>query len=91
VSLAKVVLICVAVVVLAMILAECDQAHDLSAQEQVTAETGARRTLTLFESCSGRDSDGDGYVTCSGREKPGSEVVTLLCSYKNSSVGCKRK
>ena len=90
-SLAKVVLICVTVITLAMVLAGCDPAHDLSAQEQVTAETGARRTLPVFETCSGRDSDGDGYVTCSGRDKAGQEVVTLLCAYKNSSVGCKRK
>lgn len=78
-------------VIASVSLASCDKAHDLTSAEQITAETGARRTLSVFQSCSGRDSDGDGYVTCEGRERPDTPVVSLLCAYKNNSVGCKRK
>jgi hypothetical protein len=76
---------------LSLLLAGCDPSIDLNSAQQIAAETGARRTLAHFETCSGRDSDGDGYVTCSGRETKEGPVVTLLCSYKNNAIGCKRK
>jgi len=79
------------ILALGLLLLGCEKAHDLTAAEQITAETGARRALPVFQSCSGRDSDGDGYVTCEGREKEGAPVVSLLCAYTGASVGCKRK
>ena len=45
-----------------------------------------------FSSCSGQDSDGDGYVTCGyipPTAKQGEPPRQILCSY--SSPGCKEK
>jgi hypothetical protein len=74
-------------------LAACEP-YQLSRPEQNTAEIGARqyaeRLGYQFIGCSGQDSDGDSYVTCSLSNKS-NNPVPLLCSYANSSAGCKLK
>lgn len=82
--------------VLSLGLAGCgDKGHELNSTEKNTAEIGARqfaeRSKFEFISCSGSDSDGDGYVTCSIKDLKSSLMTNLLCSYRNSSVGCKSK
>jgi len=77
----------------ACVLAACE--HDLSPQEQQTAELGARafadRSASSYVGCSGRDSDSDGYVTCSIKANaPPSTVTEVLCAYKGQP-GCKSK
>lgn len=67
--------------------------YQLTPDEQGRAELGARdfaeRSGGSFISCSGQDSDKDGYVTCSTNLKNG-EGAELVCSY-GTVRGCKRK
>jgi len=76
-------------------LAACERTHDLSPQEQQTAELGARgfadRAASTYVGCSGRDSDNDGYVTCSiMANAPPRATSEILCSYRGTP-GCKSK
>jgi hypothetical protein len=65
--------------------------HPLNEDEAMKAEAGARdfaeRSGGKFISCSGEDSDKDGYVTCTVKVDSGTQDI--LCSYK--SRGCKSK
>lgn len=65
----------------------------LSEQQLRNAELGAVRYLNQFQadyaSCSGQDSDNDGYVTCTGKSRVGNGAVEIFCSY--DTAGCKRK
>lgn len=77
------------------ILAGCGP-YQLTEAEQTATELGARDFAEpaggTYVSCSGQDSDGDGYVTCSVslKDASGKAVETdLACSYR--SRGCKRK
>lgn len=76
----------------ALTLAACGS-YQLNPAEQSTAELGARdyaeRAGGSFISCSGQDSDRDGYVTCGAALKTG--PLDLVCSYKDNARGCKRK
>lgn len=82
---------------LTLLLAGCK--HELSSDERGVAEHGAlmyaNSTGAKFGSCSGLDSDGDGYVTCSVDYPPSqagarSENREIVCSY-GGSPGCKTK
>lgn len=67
--------------------------YALDTAERSTAELGARdyaeRAGGSFISCSGQDSDRDGYVTCGVKLQTGPQ--DLVCSYKANARGCKRK
>lgn len=72
--------------------------YNLTPDEQGRSELGARdfseRSGGSFISCSGQDSDKDGYVTCSVNVKNGSGQIVetdLLCAYSGTARGCKRK
>jgi hypothetical protein len=73
-------------------LAACDNSYDLTEAERAQTELGARefadKTKGTFVSCSGRDSDGDKYVTCSVTD-PAGATKELLCGFK--ARGCKSK
>ena len=64
----------------------------LTEQQRQTAEIGARdfadRSGGRFVSCSGQDSDGDGYVTCA-IQTAAAASEDIVCAY--ASRGCKRK
>lgn len=67
-------------------------AYSLTTGESGIAQLGAMKYAqalggTLL-SCSGQDSDDDGYVTCTVKQSD-QIVKALLCSYK--SEGCKDK
>ena len=72
-------------------LVACGGAHALSDAEQTNAELGARsyaeRVEGSFVSCSGQDSDRDGYVSCdvTGASGP----IAIACAYETR--GCKTK
>ena len=72
-------------------LAACGGAYALTDAEQTNAELGARsyaeRVEGAYVSCSGSDSDGDGYVSCDVRTDGG--VVGIACAYETR--GCKAK
>ncbi len=65
--------------------------YALNEEESLKAEAGARdfaeRSGGKYISCSGQDSDKDGYVTCTVKVDDGTKDVT--CGYK--SRGCKSK
>ena len=72
-------------------LAACGESqHALTNEEQATAELGARRAMATVQTCSGLDSDNDGYVTCSGKNADGSPA-SMVCSYRKGAAGCKSK
>ena len=75
----------------AFALTACGGPYQLTQQESGTAELGAvkysQNANAKFLSCSGLDSDQDGYVTCTV-DKAGVEE-SLACSYQ--SQGCKQK
>ncbi|MEW6256920.1 MAG: hypothetical protein AB1592_13275 [Pseudomonadota bacterium] len=81
-----------AAVLAALLVAGCGP-YQLTPAEQSTAELGARdfaeRSGGNFVSCSGQDSDSDGYVTCAVSIK--STPTDLVCAYKANARGCKRK
>jgi hypothetical protein len=65
--------------------------YALNEEESLKAEAGARdfaeRSGGKFISCSGQDSESDGYVTCTVKEDTGTKDIT--CAYKTR--GCKGK
>lgn len=75
----------------ALTLAGCQ--HDLNNDEMMRAELGARSYAQItgadFASCSGLDSDDDGYTTCVIQPKAGGEPREIVCSYR--AKGCKAK
>jgi len=80
------------IILLPLALAACDNSYDLTEQERAQTELGARefaeKTNGKFVSCSGKDSDGDDYVTCTVTD-PAGTTKELLCGFK--SRGCKGK
>lgn len=72
-------------------LASCSGPYALNEEEMLKAEAGARdfaeRSGGKYISCSGQDSDKDGYVTCIVRLDNSSQEIT--CAYK--ARGCKIK
>lgn len=81
-------------------LAGCGGPYALTDAEKTTAELGARdyadRDRARFVSCSGQDSDRDGYITCTiahagAAAADAGRNEDVLCSYKNGARGCKRK
>lgn len=76
----------------ALLVAACGP-YQLTPAEQSTAELGARdyaeRSGGSYVSCSGQDSDKDGYVTCAVSIK--STPTDLVCAYQGNARGCKRK
>ncbi|TXM69604.1 hypothetical protein [Methylobacterium sp. WL120] len=88
-----------AVVGMALALGACKT--ELDSKQKDTANYGglqfANSVGGKFLSCSGTDSDGDGYVSCTaqvpgGVENQGRrlEMTEILCSYKGNA-GCKIK
>jgi hypothetical protein len=78
----------------ALMLAACGpKPYNLTADEQSTAELGARdfadNLNAEFIGCSGQDSDGDDYVTCTVSR--GSQMQEIVCSYADNARGCKIK
>jgi hypothetical protein len=73
------------------VLTSCGGPYALDGEESLKAEAGARdfaeRSGGKFISCSGQDSDNDGYVTCTVQVDTGSKDIT--CAYKTR--GCKGK
>ncbi|MEN8132539.1 MAG: hypothetical protein ABFS45_20625 [Pseudomonadota bacterium] len=65
--------------------------YALNEEESLKAEAGARdfaeRSGGKFISCSGQDSEKDGYVTCTVEADSGSKDIA--CAYKTR--GCKSK
>jgi hypothetical protein len=65
--------------------------YALNEEESLKAEAGARdfaeRSGGKFISCSGQDSEKDGYVTCTVQVDKGSNDIA--CAYKTR--GCKSK
>lgn len=80
------------VVALTSTLAACGP-YSLDQNEKRTAETGGLRYSQAanldFVSCSGQDSDRDGYVTCTAKDRKSQQMTQLVCSYR--SEGCKSK
>lgn len=75
-----------------IILASCGGGpYALNETETLKAEAGARdfaeRSGGKFISCSGQDSESDGYVTCTVQTDAGSKDIA--CAYKTR--GCKSK
>lgn len=79
-------------VILPLALVACDSSYDLNETERGQTELGARefaeKTNGKFVSCSGKDSDGDEYVTCTVTD-PAGATKELLCGFK--ARGCKGK
>ncbi len=77
-------------VVCGIVITACGK-HDLTSDESLRAETGARdfaeRATGKFISCSGEDSDRDGYVTCT--IEVNKTMQDIACAYKTR--GCKKK
>lgn len=78
-----------------VLLASCGESppYPLTQSEQSTAELGARdyaeRMGGSYVSCSGQDSNNDGYVTCAIKLPEGEK--DLVCSFRGSARGCKTK
>jgi hypothetical protein len=72
-------------------LASCGGPYSLSEEETLKAEAGARdfaeRAGGKFISCSGQDTEKDGYVTCTVQGDTGPQEIA--CAYKTR--GCKLK
>ena len=72
-------------------LTSCGGPYALSEEETLKAEAGARdfaeRSGGKFISCSGQDSEKDGYVTCMVQVDTSSKDIA--CAYKTR--GCKTK
>lgn len=83
------------VVVFGFLLAACSGGpYVLNEEETLKAEAGARdfaeRSGGKYISCSGQDSDKDGYVTCTIQADADKKSTTdITCAYKTR--GCKSK
>ena len=75
----------------ALLMAAC--VVTLSQGQQQTAELGAVRYASAsnadFVSCSGQDSNSDGYTTCTMKDRASQKLTEMVCSY--DAVGCKLK
>lgn len=73
----------------------CGGPYSLTPDERRTAEMGSLRYSQAagldHVSCSGSDSDLDGYVTCTAKTRKDGTLNNLACSYKAGAEGCKIK